>query len=66
MLLAVQIPVAEGAHTTFAGIKKDWVADFVHGDDGFGNMNFAEVQVRRCPYIRCVAIQARTAEMSLG
>lgn len=47
--LTVQIPVAEGAHDTFAGIKKDWVPDFVHGDDGFGNMNFPEVQVRQTP-----------------
>lgn len=45
----MQIPVAEGAHDTFAGIKKDWVPDFVHGDDGFGNMNFPEVQVRQTP-----------------
>ena len=45
MQLHVQVPVAEGAHKTFAGIAKDWVADFVHGDDGFGNINFAEVQV---------------------
>ncbi len=49
MLSTVQIPVAEGAHDTFAGIKKDWVPDFVHGDDGFGNMNFPEVQVRQTP-----------------
>ena len=49
MLFTVQIPVAEGAHDTFAGIKKDWVPDFVHGDDGFGNMNFPEVQVRQTP-----------------
>ncbi|CAL5223594.1 g6133 [Coccomyxa viridis] len=44
-----QIPVAEGAHDTFAGIKKDWVPDFVHGDDGFGNMNFPEVQGVKYP-----------------
>ena len=43
---AVQIPVAEGAQKTFAGIEKDWVADFVHGDDGFGNMNFSDVKVQ--------------------
>lgn len=42
----MQIPVAEGSRDTFVGMKKDWVADFVHGDDGFGNMNFPEVQVR--------------------
>ena len=41
----LQIPVAEGAHKTFAGIRKEWVPDFVHGDDGFGNMNFPEVKV---------------------
>ena len=47
MLLAVQIPVAEGAHTTFAGIKKDWVADFVHGDDGFGRSSGAEMLIHQ-------------------
>ncbi len=50
-MLTVQVPVAEGAHRTFAGIEKTWVADFVHGDDGFGNMNFAEVKVCYRPLI---------------
>lgn len=43
----LQVPVAEGSHRTFAGIPKDWVADFVHGDDGLGTMDFPEVKVYR-------------------
>ncbi|EIE27835.1 hypothetical protein COCSUDRAFT_83455 [Coccomyxa subellipsoidea C-169] len=34
-----QVPVAEGAHVTLNGTPKTWVADFVHGTDGFGNIN---------------------------
>ena len=40
-----QVPVAEGSHVTLNGTPKTWVADFVHGSDGFGNMNFPAVQV---------------------
>lgn len=36
--LMLQVPVAEGSHVTFIGLPKTWVADFVHGSDGFGNM----------------------------
>lgn len=41
-----QVPVAEGSHVTLKGAPKTWVADFVHGADGFGNMNFEAVEVK--------------------
>lgn len=41
-----QVPVGEGSHVTLKGAPKTWVADFVHGTDGFGNMNFESVEVR--------------------
>jgi uridine nucleosidase len=31
------VPVVEGAHKSLRGVAKERVADFVHGDDGFGN-----------------------------
>ena len=33
------VPVVEGAHTSLRGVAKERIADFVHGDDGFGNTN---------------------------
>ena len=33
------IPVYEGHHTSIVGEEKERIADFVHGDDGFGNTN---------------------------
>lgn len=35
------IPVVEGAHTSIRGATKERIADFVHGQDGFGNTNQA-------------------------
>ena len=43
--LMLQVPVAEGSHVTFIGLPKTWVADFVHGSDGFGNMAYPPIQV---------------------
>ena len=43
--LMLQVPVAEGSRVTFIGLPKTWVADFVHGSDGFGNMAFPPIQV---------------------
>ena len=37
--------MAEGAHVTFTGMPKTWVPDFVHGADGFGNVQYPPVQV---------------------
>lgn len=31
------IPVIEGSHTSLRGVRKERIADFVHGSDGFGN-----------------------------
>lgn len=31
------IPVVEGAHKSLKGAAKERIADFVHGNDGFGN-----------------------------
>ena len=33
------VPVIEGAHCSIRGVKKERIADFVHGNDGFGNTN---------------------------
>jgi inosine-uridine nucleoside N-ribohydrolase len=42
----MQVPVAEGSHVSFNGTRKDWVADFVHGKNGFGDVPCPQVQVR--------------------
>ena len=36
------IPVVEGSLTSIIGGEKERIADFVHGDDGFGNTNQAK------------------------
>lgn len=41
----LQIPIAEGAATTLQGFAKSMFADFVHGQDGFGNTNQPSVKV---------------------
>lgn len=43
---AWQVPIAEGAEKTLLGIAKSMYADFVHGQDGFGNTNQPSVKVR--------------------
>ena len=42
---AAQVPIAEGASTTLNGFAKAMYADFVHGQDGFGNTNQPSVKV---------------------
>lgn len=39
-----QVPIAEGASTTLNGFAKSMYADFVHGQDGFGNTNQPSVK----------------------
>lgn len=34
---AASIPVCQGSSTSFLGVEKHRIADFVHGQDGFGN-----------------------------
>lgn len=41
------MPIAEGASTTLNGFAKSMYADFVHGQDGFGNTNQPSVKVRQ-------------------
>lgn len=41
------VPVCKGSQTSFAGAEKHRIADFVHGQDGFGNCRPAPSQVRR-------------------
>ncbi len=43
----LQVPIAEGASTTLNGFAKSMYADFVHGQDGFGNTNQPSVKVRQ-------------------
>ena len=35
----------EGAHKSLRGVAKERIADFVHGNDGFGNTNPALAEV---------------------
>jgi uridine nucleosidase len=41
------IPVVQGSSTSFIGQEKHRIADFVHGQDGFGNQRPALSTVRR-------------------
>jgi uridine nucleosidase len=41
----LQVPVVEGAHKSLRGVAKERIADFVHGNDGFGNTNPALAEV---------------------
>ena len=52
-----QIPVAEGAHDSFNGTKKEWVADFVHGKNGFGDTPCPPVQVPTLPLSSALIVQ---------
>lgn len=40
-------PVVQGSLTTLAGGEKKRIADFVHGNDGFGNSFLPKPRVRR-------------------
>mgnify|MGYP001164880478 FL=1 len=40
------IPVYEGSHTGIDGDAKERIADFVHGDDGFGNTGVPTVMTK--------------------
>ena len=44
-LAYLQVPIAEGASQTLHGFAKSMYADFVHGQDGFGNTNQPSVKV---------------------
>lgn len=43
---AASIPVCEGSSTSFLGVDKHRIADFVHGTDGFGNKRPPKSTVR--------------------
>lgn len=43
------VPVVEGAHASLRGVAKERVADFVHGNDGFGNTAQAGPSGRPAP-----------------
>ena len=46
----IQVPIAEGASQTLKGFAKSMFADFVHGQDGFGNTNQPSVKVGIDPW----------------
>jgi inosine-uridine nucleoside N-ribohydrolase len=43
---AASVPVCRGSSKSFAGVEKHRIADFVHGQDGFGNKRPQKSKVR--------------------
>jgi inosine-uridine nucleoside N-ribohydrolase len=43
---SLQVPVAQGSLKSLKGNEKERIADFVHGQDGFGNIFLPEPQVQ--------------------
>lgn len=52
---AASIPVCQGSSTSFLGVEKHRIADFVHGQDGFGNKRPPKSTVRSpYPFLFCI------------